>query len=1194
MSDTSARGQRPRKSYNVSAIRASVKAVMERLEERRLLSAVGQPDLLVGQAKGAVFAAQARSISSAIDSLSSVISRTAANHEAAQLAVAISVSKGLVSQLVQKAPASTSQSSTAFPVTGGDLTGASTGIIGQQPVGALTGKIVYTSAGHGWQWNSTLNRFATDRGDNNEIVEDFGNQDQMTYYVDYLLRAGATVVPMRPVGRQLNEVVLDNDSVGVTYTGTWSNNTAGPIWYDEDYGAGGADPVKYRFANVNSGSETAIATYTPSIPQSGFYPVYSWVAHGGNRTSQLYKINHTGGQTQMRVDHRLVGNGWVYLGTYHFNSGSSAADGSVQISNHSTAGGSVVIADAIRFGNGMGDLPWGSGGIGSGSVSGYPREDENSLMWLWRGVGLSTSFSSPSSIIGTSNVSAPAKMAEYMNANTNPFGTSVYIGFHSNAGGGRGAVGLMTNSTTQRTPNQEALATYTGRQINQDMQALNGVFEHNWSTRTTHTYAGINFGEITRSNFVNSSSVVEMDGTIIETAFHDDVLDAQLMRDPKVRDQLARSTYEATLEYFNNHGGVSNTTTVPSAPRNVRVASNSSGAVTINWNAGPTGVYGHSATGYRIYTSTDGYGFDGGTVVSGGGTTSATISGLDPNVPHYFKVAAMNLGGESLSSEVLAARPSGGAKQVLIVNGFDRFDRTQNFRYPYAFTGDGLTDRVWDRYNNSFDYSVQVASAIQAAEPGTRVAGTSNEAVISGAVKLTDYESVIWILGNESTANRTFDSTEQLKVEQFIAAGGHLFVTGSEIAWDLDQQNNGRSFYRNTLKGTYVADSANTFNVTAAAGSIFAGLSSFSFSSGSAFSSLTSQTFRVSSPDVITPQAGAQLALNYSGGTGGGAAIQHVGTGGRGNVVMFGFPFETITNSNTRRDIMGRVLDFFVPAPSATPGTPTLHASTDSGISSSDRLTNFNNSSPARALQIVVPGTVAGADVTIFADGAAIGSAVASGTTTTVTTNGSLALAEGARSITARQTEPGKPQSAASPTLTITIDTVAPTVSASAFNWLTSQSVTFTYSENIATSILASDLALLNVDIGQTIPAGNLSTSYNAASRTSTFTWPMLSNGANGVLPDGNYRATLSRNNVQDAAGNMLAANHSFILRFLQGDTNRDGTTDIFDFNTLVGNFGMAGDFSKGDFNYDGFVDILDFNILSTRMGNTLPPAPPA
>lgn len=786
--------------------------------------------------------------------------------------------------------------------------------VGAQPVGPLTGKIVYTSAGHGWQWNNTLNRFATDRGDNNEIVEDFGNQDQLTYYADYLLRAGATVVPMRPIGRQINEVVLDNDSPSVTYTGSWSNSTSGARWYDEDYGAV-ADSVRYRFANVNGSSETATATYTPNIPQSGFYPVYTWVSHGSNRTSQLYKINYSGGQTEIRVDHRMVGNGWVYLGTYHFDAGSSAANGSVQISNFSTAGGSVVIADAIRFGNGMGDVPSGPGGIGTGSVSGYPREDENSLHWLWRGVGLGVT---PSSVLGTSNVSAPANMAEHMNANTNPFGTSVYIGFHSNATTGdpntataRGAIGLMTTDASLRTPNQQSLATFTARQINVDMRALDGNFEHNWSTRTNYVGSNQNFGEINKNRFTNSSGVVEMDATIIETAFHDTTVDAQLMRDPRVRDQLARSTYEATLEYFNNFGGVATTTTLPSAPNNVRAVSNAEGAVTVSWAAGPTGVYGHAATGFRIYASVNGYGFDGGTFVAGGGTNSATLTGYDPTLPYYFKVVAENAGGQSLASEVITVLPSGGEKQVLIVNGFDRNDRTQNFRYPYAFTSDGLVDRVWSRYNNSFDYVVQVHSAIHAARPGVHVASTSNEAVISGAVNLTDYEAVIWILGNESTANSTFNATEQSKVTQFITGGGHFFVTGSEIAWDLDQQNNGRAFFENTLKGNYVGDSANTYTVSTAAGGIFAGIPNLTFSNGAQFSNLTSQMYNVSSADRISPQAGAVTAMSYVGGTGGGAAIQVTGVGGSGNIVMFGFPFETITSANLRRDVMERVLDFF-------------------------------------------------------------------------------------------------------------------------------------------------------------------------------------------------------------------------------------------------------------------------------------------
>ncbi len=774
--------------------------------------------------------------------------------------------------------------------------------VGAQPTGPLTGKIVYTSAGHGWQWSDTLNRWATDRGDNNEIVEDFGNQDQMTFYADYLLRAGATVVPMRPVGHQLNEVVLDNDSAGVTFSGAWSNSSQ-TRFYDEDYGAV-ADVVPYRFASTTAGSESAVATYTPSIPEAGFYPIYTWVLNGTDRTSQLYKINHTGGQTQIRVDHSKVGGGWVYLGTYHFDAGSSAAAGSLQISNEGMAG-KVVIADAIRFGNGMGDVKDGPSGVGaaSGTISGYPREDENSLMWLWRSVGQGVT---PSSILGTSNVSAPANMAEHMNANTNPFGTSVYIGFHSNAGGGRGAVGLINSTASNQTPNQSALALYTGRQINQDMQALNGQFEHNWSTRTTHTFSGA-FGEINGNRYENSSGVIEMDATIIEVAFHDSLEDAQLMRDPKVRDQLARSTYEATLEYFDNFGGLSNPVAVASAPTGLSVTSETSGEVTLKWAAGPIGVQGGVATGYRIYASADGYGFDGGTYIAGGATVTATQGGYNPALPYYFKIVAVNAGGESLGSEVVAVLPSGGSKQVLIVNGFDRNDRTQNVRYPYAYVGDGLVDRVGARYNNSFDYVVQVAAAIRASAPGVHVASASNEAIISGAVNLSDYDAVIWILGEESTADDTFNATEQTKVEQFIAGGGHLFTSGAEIGWDLDQQNNGRTFFENTLKGNYVSDDANTYNVTATAGGIFAGLS-FSFDNGAQF-------YDSEYPDVIAPQAGAAQALSYSGGSGGSAGIQVPGTDGRGSVVAFGFPFETITTAANRAAVMDRVLDFFGIAP---------------------------------------------------------------------------------------------------------------------------------------------------------------------------------------------------------------------------------------------------------------------------------------
>jgi len=111
---------------------------------------------------------------------------------------------------------------------------------------------------------------------------------------------------------------------------------------------------------------------------------------------------------------------------------------------------------------------------------------------------------------------------------------------------------------------------------------------------------------------------------------------------------------------------------------------------------------------------------------------------------------------------------------------------------------------------------------------------------------------------------------------------------------------------------------------------------------------------------------------------------------------------------------------------SATPTGVDLLAGSDTGVSSSDDITNLDNSSAGKSLQFSVSGTVSGATVTLYNGASVIGTATASGTTTTVTTNGSVDLADGLRSITATQTETGKSESLASTALPITIDTVAP------------------------------------------------------------------------------------------------------------------------------------------------------------------------
>ena len=85
----------------------------------------------------------------------------------------------------------------------------------------------------------------------------------------------------------------------------------------------------------------------------------------------------------------MVGNGWVYLGTYYFNAGSNSVNGAVIISNlqPTPTVGSIVIADAIRFGNGMGDIVPKATGSETPTKSSYPREDEASKYWIQRSCG---------------------------------------------------------------------------------------------------------------------------------------------------------------------------------------------------------------------------------------------------------------------------------------------------------------------------------------------------------------------------------------------------------------------------------------------------------------------------------------------------------------------------------------------------------------------------------------------------------------------------------------------------------------------------------------------------------------------------------------------------------------------------------------------------------------------------------------
>ncbi|MBU0487487.1 MAG: T9SS type A sorting domain-containing protein [Bacteroidetes bacterium] len=309
-----------------------------------------------------------------------------------------------------------------------------------------------------------------------------------------------------------------------------------------------------------------------------------------------------------------------------------------------------------------------------------------------------------------------------------------------------------------------------------------------------------------------------------------------------------------------------------------------------------------AVTHYLVKTSTDGVSFGAATAIP---KASLVISGLSTDVPVYLKIAAMSGTDTSDYSEVLGAVPTVCSPKVLIVNGFDR-----------ATTG------------NTFNFVRQHGAACY--NSGYGFASSTNEAVLNGLITLANYPIVDYILGEESTVNETFSSTEQTKVSDYLKSGGNLFVSGAEIAWDLDYKGaaSDKLFYHDYLKAEYVNDapggvSASFYTASSLSGSIFDGVGDVSFDNGS------HGTYDVKYPDVIQAYSGGEVFMNYTGVPSDSAAVCYSGIfpGGSvaGKVVNIGFPFESIYPESARNNVFGKILEYF--GVSSTPPAPDVSQS---------------------------------------------------------------------------------------------------------------------------------------------------------------------------------------------------------------------------------------------------------------------------
>ena len=210
-----------------------------------------------------------------------------------------------------------------------------------------------------WKWQRP-NLFCT-----NEDL--FTQTIVVPYLMPMLENAGAVVFTPRERDWQTNEVIVDNDRqnspteyIEVEAKGHWETaNTRGFACHDGIY-HDNENPFEAGTARMSKTTRSSkrynIISYQPSFPEEGRYAVYvSYQTVKKSIDDAIYTVWHKGQQTTFKVNQRMGGGTWVYLGTFDFDKGSDEFN-RVVLTSQSKHRKGVVTADAVRFGGGMGNM----------------------------------------------------------------------------------------------------------------------------------------------------------------------------------------------------------------------------------------------------------------------------------------------------------------------------------------------------------------------------------------------------------------------------------------------------------------------------------------------------------------------------------------------------------------------------------------------------------------------------------------------------------------------------------------------------------------------------------------------------------------------------------------------------------------------------------------------------------------------
>jgi hypothetical protein len=843
-----------------------------------------------------------------------------------------------------------------------------------EPSRGLQGRNIVVSPSHGWYFAKDRDRWRWQRPRLFQSVEDLIPLSfTLLYLVPMLEQSGATVFVPRERDTQTHEVVVDNDvrppaRRTTPYTETPSRGSRkwmtgiGPGWgpLPTPY-VGNENPFvagSHAVARATAAA-THTATWVPEIPEAGDYAVYvSWVASDSNVTDAHYNVAYDGGVAEFLVNQRIGGSTWEYLGTFHFRKGANPDVGKVTLTNASSEPGRLVSADAVRFGGGMGMI------ARKGRESGRPRFAEGARYYLqYAGMPdtLVYTITNNNDDYRDDYVSRP-EYANYLrgapfgpNKNKNVKGLGIPVdlclSFHTDAGITHNdtSVGTLAIYCTTSIDSQSVFPDSVSRMANRDLADLvqtqlvedvRSLFDPAWSRR-----------DLWDADYAEAARPL-MPSLLLEALSHQNFLDMRFVQDPRFRFAVARAIYKGILRFLATYYGVPSVV-APLPVTHFSAVLTGPNEATLRWRPTVDSLEPEaSAKRYVVYTREGEGGFDRGLLVD---TTTAIVRNLRPGVIYGFKVCAVNDGGESFPSEILAVcRARSSAAPVLVMNCFDRVGppawvETSGFSgfinllddgvsagKDFSFTGEQFDfdpDSRWrtddgpghgasmsDREasvitGNTFDFVVLHGKALR--DCGLSFSSSSRDAVLDSTVTLDGYRLVDVLLGKQRASRWPKAIADSLRGTQYAAfpprlqgvlrdyaeRGGKLLVTGAYVGTDLLSTHLADSttvrFAAEVLRLTWATDHASRTGRVYSPDSLFVSPKLQMQLS----TTPTATMYGVAAPDAINPINGARTLLRYD-------ENQFSAAIGDANIVVMGFPFEAIVDPSNRLILMEAVLKF--------------------------------------------------------------------------------------------------------------------------------------------------------------------------------------------------------------------------------------------------------------------------------------------